>query len=70
MLAPVRPFVIAAVALCLVLNVIELLRSGFDATHWGVLADLSELIGPLLAAVLLGRRALDTEEVGWWWLAG
>ena len=50
----------AALVICVLLNAVELARSGTDAAQWGVLADLSEAVVPLLAAYLLAR--LDE----WW----
>src|SRR4051812_9035098 len=66
-----RPQVVAAIAVvvCMVLNVVEIARSGTDAQNWGVLADLSEAVVPLLAAYLLARRALVSGDSGWWWLS-
>ena len=71
-----RPLVLVltAVAICLALNVVEVARNGFDSDDWGMLADVSELILPLLAAALCVRRALSGREAspesqGWLWLA-
>src|SRR4051812_22140352 len=60
---------VVAVVVCVVLNTVEIVRSGTDAQHWGVLADLSEAVVPLLAAYLLARRASITGDRGWWWLS-
>ncbi len=64
-----RLLVGVGLALCLLLNGVEVARSGVDAAQWGVLADASELIGPALAVLLLARRALRSQQSGWWWLA-
>ncbi len=55
---PTRVVVIVGVAMCLALNLVEISRHGLDADNWGMLADMSEVILPLLAAVLLAKRGL------------
>jgi diguanylate cyclase (GGDEF)-like protein/PAS domain S-box-containing protein len=57
------------VALCVLLNGTEVIRSGVNAQNWGLLADLSEAVLPLLAAFLFARRAITTGKKGWWWLS-
>jgi len=45
------------VVACVVANAVELARNGLDANRWGMLADVSEVIVPLLAALLLYERS-------------
>ena len=78
-----RPLLVVGVLACVVANVIEVGRNGIDANHWGMLADVSEVIVPLLAALLLVERSrlvgdttagttvddADERRSGWRWLA-
>src|SRR5829696_5231252 len=66
-----RPQTATAVAflLCVLLNAVEISRGGTDAQNWGLLADLSEAVVPVLAAYLLARRAAVSGDSGWWWLS-
>ena len=64
-----RILIAVAVIVCVSLNVAEVARSGFLASNWGMLADVSEVILPVLASLLLARRALLRRESGWWWLS-
>ena len=79
---PVRPRTVRlvvglGVALCIGLNAVELGRSGLDAERWGLLADLSEVVAPLIAAYLLIVRSRasnangssESSRAGWLWLA-
>ena len=52
-----RPLIVAGLVLGAMLNLVEVVRGGVDSAHWGMLADDSELILPLVAALLFARRA-------------
>lgn len=55
--ARTRWAVATGVVATIVLNAVELGRGGIDAERWGMLADISEVIVALLAAVVLFERS-------------
>ena len=65
----VRTLVVGILAACFVLNMIEILRAGWNADNWGILGDYSELFMPMLAALLLARRARQNPRRGWAWMS-
>ena len=68
-LRTVRVLVLGGLATCVVLNVIEIRRAGWNADNWGILGDYAELLLPILAALLLARRARQDTQRGWAWMA-
>ena len=54
---------------CIVVNVYEIQRKGWDADNWGILPDYVELLLAALAALLLARRAFVSQQRGWGWLS-
>ena len=64
----VTALTMGTVAVCCILNSVEIGRHGWSSDNWGIMPGFSELLLSLLAGFLLARRASGSHQLGWWWL--